>query len=190
MKTVSIVIAGVLFALCQDLAAQTFDFRNTTWGMDSLQVKKAETARYISSNTNSITYTGRLNDLDAKIVYEFTSGGQLYQTFYLISLNSSNPSLYVNNFLLLQDLLTTKYKDPYKVLTATINGKVITQDEWASNLNSDNLNLETRWKNDRTDIVLSLYSVSDGFWIERRYTSLEFDKRADTEKKSSILKDL
>ena len=91
---------------------------------------------------------------------------------------------------MLQELLTTKYSQPVKKSAITINGKTITQDEWASNLISDNLNLETKWKNENTEISLSLYSINDELLIEIRYTSLVYSKKADEEKKVKILKDL
>jgi hypothetical protein len=105
-------------------------------------------------------------------------------------LNSKNPSIFVDNFLRLQELLTEKYNQPYSKSAFTINGRTITQDEWASNLISDNLNLETKWKTDRTDIILSLYCPNDELTLEIRYISHEFNKTADEEKRASILKDL
>ena len=156
-----------------------------------MQVKNSETAAFLYSKGNSLVYTGKLSNLDTKIVYDFTpADNQLYQSFYIVNLNSKNPSLYVKNFLMLQELLTTKYSQPVKKSAITINGKTITQDEWASNLISDNLNLETKWKNENTEISLSLYSINDELLIEIRYTSLVYSKKADEEKKVKILKDL
>jgi hypothetical protein len=91
---------------------------------------------------------------------------------------------------MLEELLTTKYKQPVRKSANTINGKVITQDEWASNLISDNLNLETKWTTDDTEIILSLYSINDELLIEIRYTSVVYNKKADEEKKVKILKEL
>ena len=190
MKSVSIIIVVFMLAISQNLNAQSFDFRNTKWGMDTIQVKKSETARFIYSNSNSLNYSGKLSNLDTKIIYDFTSSNQLYQTFYLITLNSKNPSIFVDNFLRLQELLTEKYYQPFSRSAFTINGRNITQDEWASNLISDNLNLETRWKTARTDIILSLYTPNDELTLEIRYISHEFNKKASDEIKINLLKDL
>jgi hypothetical protein len=190
MKPVATIIAISIIAVSQNLTAQSFNFRNTKWGMDTMQVKNAEAATFLYSKGNSLVYSGKLSNLETKIIYDFTLSNQLYQTFYIISPNSKNPAIFVNNFLMLQELLTTKYKEPYKTSATTINGKIITQDEWASNLISDNLNLETKWKTDNEEIVLSLYSINDELCIEIRYTSFDYNKKGDDEKKIKILKDL
>jgi hypothetical protein len=190
MKTVSLFAAIFLFFASQGIFAQNFDFRNTRWGMDSSQVKRSESAHYLYSRSNSLFYDGKLSNMEARIVYDFTEENQLYQTLYVLTLPSKNPSLYVNEYIMLQDLLTSKYKDPYRQLASTINGKTITQEEWASNLISDNLNLETRWKTDRTDIILSLYSISDELIIEIKYTSIQYFRKADDEKRGNLLKEL
>jgi len=190
MRSVSAFLVIFMLTLSQYVSGQSFSFRSTKWGMDSNQVKNIESSSFLYSKGNSLYYSGKLSNLDAKIIYSFTSSDQLYQTFYVITLNSKNPSLYVNNFLILQELLSTKYNQPVKKSVNTINGKTITQDEWASNLISDNLNLETKWKTDNTEIILSLYSINDELWIEVRYTSIDFNKKVDEEKKAKLLKDI
>lgn len=190
MKTPSFIILILIFAISNSLNAQTFDFRSTNWGMDSNKVKKAELSRLIISRKNSLVYTGKLDDFDTKIDYNFTPSGELYHAAYIISLTDRNPQTYVTTFLMLQDFLTQKYNAPYDVVTSTINGKIIKQEEWATNLISDNLNLETKWKTTKTDISLSLFSISDELIIEVNYTSLEHNKKNSEEKKIQIMKDL
>jgi hypothetical protein len=191
MNPLTVFISVLTLVFTQELTAQDFTFRNSKWGMDTIQVKNAETALLLYSKGNSLVYNGKLSNLDTKIVYDFTpTNNRLYQSFYIINLNSKNPSIYVKNFLMLEELLTTKYKQPVRKSANTINGKVITQDEWASNLISDNLNLETKWTTDDTEIILSLYSINDELLIEIRYTSVVYNKKADEEKKVKILKEL
>jgi hypothetical protein len=189
MKT-RVFIAICMFATSQFLGAQNFDFRNATWGMDSSQVKQSEKAKYVDSKNSRIIYTVKLDNLDAKIFYYFTSGNQLYKAFYIMSLESKNPSIYVKNYLMMQELLSEKYHTPYRKSANTINGRTITQEEWGSNMVSDNLNLETKWKTDKTDIGLSLYSLSDELILEISYTSLVFEKKSDMDKRKVLLKDL
>ncbi|MEI6854027.1 MAG: hypothetical protein WCL06_14370, partial [Bacteroidota bacterium] len=81
-------------------------------------------------------------------------------------------------------------KEPYSKVSTTINGKVITQDEWASNLISDNLNLETKWKNDRTNVILSLFSINDQLILEINYYSIAAEKKMAEDKKQDLIKDL
>ncbi|MEI7725882.1 MAG: hypothetical protein WCK09_12305 [Bacteroidota bacterium] len=190
MKTRFLFIAICMFASSQYLCAQNFDFRNVTWGMDSSHVKQAEKAKYIDSKNNRIVYSVKLDNQDAKIFFYFTSGNQLYKAFYMMNLESKNPSVFVKNYLMMQELLTEKYHAPYSNSAKTINGRTITPEEWASNLVSDNLNLETKWKTDKTDIGLCLYSLSDELILEISYTSLEFEKKSDIEKRNVLLKDL
>ncbi len=180
----------LLLSISMTLSAQNYDFRNVTWGMDTIQVRNSETSQFLYSKNSSLIFQGKLSDFDAKVVYDFSSSNQLYQAFYLITLNSKTPALYVKNYQMLQELLTKKYAEPKSRSAFTINGKIITQDEWASNLISDNLNLETHWKTGRTDITLFLYSINDELCIEIRYTSIDFLKKADEEKKVNLLKNL
>ncbi len=193
MKTLTFYFAIIIITISNNLNAQNFDFRNTKWGMDSVQVKKAEASKLIFSKKNNLIYSGKLGELDAKIVYNFNLSNKLYHSSYLINFGnnaSKNPYTYVNDFLMLQEILAKKYSDPYSKVSTTINGKVITQEEWASNLISDNLYLETKWKTDRTDIILSLFSINDELYIEVNYTSLEPGINQSDEIKMQMLKDL
>ena len=188
MKTQGILIAIFLSVFSTGLLAQSFDFRNTTWGMDTLQVKKTETSKLLASKKTNIIYSGKLGDLDARIVYDFNSSAQLFHAAYLVIVNSRNPQTFVTTYLMLQDLLTKKYKEPALKLNSTINGKVITQDEWASNLISDNLNFETKWMTDKSEIVLTLFIINDAPCIEINYNSRS--AAINNEKNSVPLKDL
>jgi len=190
MKTQILLTVIIVSVISTGSMAQNFDFRNTKWGMDTLQVKRAEISKLAFSKNNSLVYNGKLGDLDTRIVYDFNLSNQLCHTAYLIIVNSKNPQTYVSTFLLLQELLTKKYKEPYFKITSTINGKVINQDEWASNLISDNLNLETKWRSGKTDIVLSLFSINDILNIEINYTVIETDKKDIEEKNAEMLKGL
>lgn len=187
MKTLTFLLIFIM-AICYSLNAQNSDFRDTKWGMDTIQVKKVEVAKLYQSKKNSLLYNGKLYDLDTKIIYNFTLSRKLYHAAYIITLDSKNPQIYVTTFIMLQDLLTQKYKAPFDKKVTTINGKVITQEEWASNLISDNLNLETKWKNDKTAITLSIYSINDELSIEINYNSLEINN--SEEQKTEIIKDL
>ena len=180
----------MVLVISTGLQAQNFDFRYTKWGMDTLQVKKAEVSHLTFSKKYSLIYNGKLGDLDTRIVYDFTSSNQLYHAAYYITLDDKNPQMYVNTFLMIQELLTKKYKEPYNKMVSSINGKILTQDEWASNLISDNLNLETKWKTDRTDIILSLFSINDVLCIEINYSSIEKGNKNSEEKKILISKEL
>ena len=190
MKTNSFIASIVLLVISTGLNAQNFDFRNTKWGMDSLAVKKAEVSTLQFSKKKSLVYNGKLGDIDARIVYDFTSSNKLYHAAYYITLDEKNPQQSVNTFLLLQESLTKKYKDPYLKLISTINGKVLKQEEWASNLISDNLNFETKWKTDKTNISLSLFSINDVLCIEINYYSIENDSKNSEERKALIYKEL
>jgi hypothetical protein len=190
MKTVIIISVIFVLTINNSLKAQSFDFRNANWSMDSLKVKKSETSKLVFSNRNSLIYKGDLGNWSAEIVYTFTESNQLYHANYLLNLDSKNPQEDINTFLILQESLSKKYKAPYNNIMKTINGKVITQDEWASNLISDNLNLLTKWKTDKTEIVLSLFSINDKLYIQIDYTSIEYEKKNREEKKKRLLEEL
>ncbi|MGC1389579.1 MAG: hypothetical protein WA816_00930 [Bacteroidales bacterium] len=190
MKSRIFFVAAFILAIANCLTAQSYDFRKANWGMDSTQVKKAEKSKLVLSKQNCLIYNGKLGDWDTNIDYYFTRSNQLFHAAYFISIDSQNPQSFVNAFLLLQELLTINYKNPYNKKFSTINGKVITEDDWASNLISDNLNLETSWRTDKTDIVLSLFSLNDKLYLEINYTSIGSDNIIKEEQKKEILKDL
>ncbi|MEI6764886.1 MAG: hypothetical protein WCM76_04540 [Bacteroidota bacterium] len=190
MKSKSVYFALLLFVISNSLMSQTFDFRNTKWGMDTTMVKKAEASKLVIVKKNHFVYKGKLNDWDAKIIYDFNSAGLLYHASYDLTLDSKIPSAYVDTYLMLQELLTRKYKEPYSSISTSINGKTLKQDEWAFNLISDNLSLETKWKSNNTDIVLTLYSINDELFIEISYTSIDQNNKEKEAIKSEILKAL
>ena len=193
MKTLIINTALFILVFSSGLMSQDFDFRNTSWGMDSIQVKKAETTKLVFSKKNSLVYNGKLGELETRIVYNFNTSKQLFSASYIITLSgmeSNNPMYYLNNFRVLQDLLTQKYKEPYKKANANIGGKGAKQEEWANNFISDNRTLESKWKTGRTNIILSLYSINDALCIEIIYTSLENNISEDQKNKEEILKGL
>jgi len=190
MKTVKYLLVFSLITACNLGNAQSFEFRNSKWGINSTQVQKNETSKLLHSQKDQLVYDGKLNDWDAKIIYSFTPLNQLYHSGYLVVLDNKNPQDYVNAYLLLQETLTKKYAEPSNKKSTTINGKVIDQEEWASNLVSDNLSLSTTWKYENTNIVLSLFNVNDGFYLEVNYTSADADKKNNENKKIELIKDL
>ncbi|NVN95442.1 MAG: hypothetical protein HXX18_09195 [Bacteroidetes bacterium] len=179
--------------LFSNLSAQNFDFRSTKWGMDSLQVRKSEKTKFVYSKKNTLVYAGKIADMEAKIIYNFNSSNQLFRAFYNIALSnkdSKNPTNSVNAYLMFQDLLTTKYSEPFSKRSSTINGKELKQEEWASNLISDNLTLETKWKNENTEITLTLFSINDELFIEIIYATLNKNIKENENYKQQIIKEL
>jgi hypothetical protein len=190
MKTLSLIFVTIMFAVSNNLTAQNLDFRNTTWGMDSNQVKKNEKSKLINSNSNSLIFNGKLADFSTKINYFFTPSNKLYRTSYIINLNDENPQSYINSYILLQQHLTQKYKEPYSTVHPSINGRLINQDDWAYSLVTDNIYLGSKWNNGKTDIVLSLFRTNNAIYLEIYYTSVEFNQKYLEEKKLSIINDL
>jgi hypothetical protein len=190
MKTLKYLLVFSLITTCNLGFAQNFEFRNSKWGIDSISVKKNEKSKLLHSQKGRLVYNGKLNDWDAKIMYSFTSQNQLFHSGYIIILENKDPQDYINAYVLLQETLTKKYNEAINKKSTTINGKIIGQDEWASNLVNDNLSLETSWKYDNTNIVLSLFNVNDAFYLEVNYTAAEADKKNNEDKKVQLIKDL
>ena len=190
MKYLSLFLILFLFAGSSSVSGQNYNFRKTTWGMDSAQVRSAESSRFVSSKKQQLLYTGKLGDWETEIVYNFTNTDHLYYGAYLINLDSRNPQTYVDAFLLLQQLLTRLYNTPNEKRYTTINGVVIDEGEWASHLMSGNLYLETRWSTPATKIMLTLTKVSDKLYLEVNYTSVEYEKLIDKKNREEILKEL
>ena len=190
MKTQAFIIAFVISLSSNFLIAQNNDIRNTKWGADTAQVKKSETAKQVFSKKNNMVFTEKTGDMDTRIMYDFNAANQLIHVAYLITLDNKDPQAYVNNYVMLEEVLTKKYGTPYIKNTTTINGIVIKQDDWASNLLSDNLYLNIKWKNDKTDISLALFNVNDMLHIEINYNSIELIKKDSEDKKKQLFNKL
>lgn len=87
------------------------DFRKARWGMTTAQVKQAETARFVSGNTNTIEYSNTLAGLKCRIIYEFESGS-LVRAGYKIEQDHFDPQVFYEDFQKLTGFLTTVYGTP------------------------------------------------------------------------------
>jgi len=191
MKSFILILSIFLLTENNNLIGQNFDFRNTQWGMDSLQVKKIEKSKKINiSKKLAFLFDGKLADLDAKIFYEFSALNQLYHTKYFIDLDNKSTQSYVDNFLLLQKSLTEKYKEPVSKKAIALDGSAVKDNKWVSALNSYNMSLETVWKTDKTVITLSLFCVKNELVLTLNYISIEYEKKIEEEKRIQLLKDI
>ena len=88
--------------------AQT-DFRNVNWGMSKEQVKKLETAVFISNEKTYIMYSTTVNGFDCILMYIFTEDNKLSGARYSFEQKHTNNNSFIDDYTSLKSLLTTKY---------------------------------------------------------------------------------
>ena len=180
-----LIIVGLVFMY--DVAtAQTTDFRNLNWGMELSKVKSLETCRLVTELPSRVYYDCTIADIKGQIVYTFTTTDLLMRAKYFFTPEYTNINFYIKDYKLFQDLMTSKYGTPSKVNIVTINKNTITESEWAPNLLTGNLRLETIWKTDRTEIYLTLSKFNDQYVVQVDYISPEMSK-VDFELRKEIL---
>ncbi len=180
-----VIIIGMVF-IYGVANAQTNDFRSLNWGMDLTKVKSLETCKLVSEHPSRIYYDCTIADIKGQIVYTFTTTDLLMRAKYFFTPEYTNINFYLKDYKLFQELLTKKYGTPTQNNIVTINKTTLAENEWASNLLSGNLRLETVWKTGRTDIFLTVSKFNDQYVIQIDYISPEMSK-VDFELKRDII---
>lgn len=180
-----LIIIGLVF-IYDVVTAQTNDFRNLDWGMELSKVKSLETCRLVTELPSRVYYDCTIADIKGQIVYTFTTTDLLMRAKYFFTPEYTNINFYIKDYKLFQELLTSKYGAPAQNNVVTINKNTISENEWAPNLLTGNLRLETIWKTGRTDIFLTLSKFNDEYVVQIDYISPEMSK-VDYETRKEIL---
>ncbi len=184
-----LIIIGLVF-IYDVVTAQTNDFRNLNWGMELSTVKSLETCRLVTELPSRVYYDCTIADIKGQIVYTFTTTDLLMRAKYFFTPEYTNINFYIKDYKLFQELLTNKYGAPAQNNVVTINKTTITENEWAPNLLTGNLRLETIWKTGRTDVLLTLSKFNDQYVVQIDYISPELSKVDYETRKEIIAKSL
>lgn len=109
MKTITITLAMILLASC----AIAQGFRGNPWGSSPAYVKAHETFALISDEPGRLMFDGKIAGLDAAAWYEFIPNShELADAGYSFLEKHSNPNLYIDDYHMVQGILTKKYGTP------------------------------------------------------------------------------
>lgn len=132
------------------------DFRDTQWGMSKEQVLSIEKTRPLYYNNESLTFRGKLANIQVHIIYKF-SDDKLNSGVYQFVQNYSNNNVYLKDYKNINDLLDLKYGDPDT--RKEVWNNVLYKEKlgyYGNAISLGHLALESKWENDTTIIVHNL----------------------------------
>ncbi len=190
MKLKNFAFAAIMMVCAYSSVAQN-DFRNVTWGMDANSVKKTETCKLSTMEQSRIVYECSLADIKGKIIYNFTSSGELVRSKYLLTPVHYSMNYFIKDFKLFDELLTQKYGESVKksVVSTSIKENV-TENDWPALLASGQLRIEKTWSTPKTTILLTLSKTGEKPAIQIDYISKEYSDKDLKEKKALIIREL
>lgn len=132
------------------------DFRDAQWGMSKEQVLSLEKTRPIYSNNESLTFRGKLANIQVHIIYKF-SDEKLDTGVYQFVPNYSNNNVYLKDYKSINDLLDLKYGNP-DIRKEVWNNELYKEKlgYYGNAISLGHLALESKWENDTTIIVHNL----------------------------------
>ena len=132
------------------------DFRDTQWGMSKEQVLSIEKTRPIYYNNESLTFRGKLANIQVHIIYKF-SDNKLKSGVYQFVQNYSNNNVYLKDYKIINDLLDIKYGNP-ETRKEFWNNELYKEKlgYYGNAISLGHLSLESKWENDTTIIVHNL----------------------------------
>lgn len=190
MKNKTIAFVCLLVAGMSGVYAQGNDFRSVKWGMSAASVKAVEKSTLSSETARRLTYDCVLADNDTKLLYIFSPTDKLVRSKYFVTPDYINMIFYIRDFKMYEELLTQKYGKPTSVTPKAINKEAIKDDEWAAYLSAGELQVEVRWENAATEIVLTLSMVGEKPAIQIDYISKKLQEVDKKDRSASALKDL
>jgi hypothetical protein len=191
MKTQKAIFTGIALILVGNFAAaQTADFRGSTWGDSEAKVKAVEKCHVISEEEGKLTYNCSLGDSEGKVVYNFTATDKLMRAQYFLTPDYFNMIFYIRDYRMYEEILTKKYGKPDMVMPKVISKQAITEDEWAAFLSAGELFVEAKWTKGKTEIRLTLSKTGAFPAIQIDYISLDLSRQDLQEKLVALERDL
>lgn len=152
------------------------NFRETTWGMNKEQVKKAESSKFFKEDKGTgavkgldlLFYQDNITGLDCFIIYFFAEN-KLVIARYFIKEDHSNRNFYISDFKDIKNQLIQKYGKPKKDDITWLND--LYKDDpshYGMAISIGHLRYSTEWDLPLTEIQLMLsgdnYKIS--LWVD------------------------
>ena len=119
MKRRSIIFLGLILLVILSLfltilaKEQTYDFRETTWGMSKEQVKATEDKKPGIEDDSSLAYKVTIKEKEFACSYSFLED-KLYAGGYIFIGEQTNENLYIEDYEDIKETLTKKYGNQKK----------------------------------------------------------------------------
>ena len=162
MRRIAFVIAFVvvLAGATQAFAEESFDFRNTRWGMSQAQVRASESGKPFQEfeNAAGFIYDKNVAGMKCSIAYVFVAN-MLVRARYTFHEEHSNPDQYIVDREKLHNILSKKYGDPDNDETIFIANKEYysrNRDKIGRGFATGDINRRSFWHTAWTDIYLYL----------------------------------
>ena len=89
------------------------DCGTSNWRMTIAQVKESETAEYVLEDANNVLYSGTVANMKSEIFCQFVNN-QLTKTGYFLTEAYTDIDRYIENYMMLKEMLTEEHGDPYR----------------------------------------------------------------------------
>jgi hypothetical protein len=163
------------------------DFRDAQWGFTKDQVRLLEKTRPLFSTDNTLTYRGKIDNIQVHIIYEFIEEKLKSGTYKFIA-NYANNNVYLRDYERINNSIEFKYGEPE-----------IKEETWKNNLYKEkrgyhgnavslgHLIFETKWIADNTIIIHKLSGNNNIVDHSIEYHDKKwFDNENEKEKKNGI----
>ena len=192
MKRITLRVASSLVFLCFIATASIAqkDFRNANWGMSMAQVKAAESSEFLQEDDTRISYACSFGEIQGQLKYFFSPSDKLLRTKYFLTPDYTNMVFYIQDYKVFQDLLTQKYGKASGSTLVSSNKQTLPEAEWPAYLLAGDLRMDTKWSNEKTEILLTISKLGDQPIIQIDYVSKEFREQDIEERKLTILPNL
>lgn len=161
-------------------AAETYDFRETTWGMSKEQVKAIEGEPMVEDE-NLLVYTGEAAGSPVDILYSFEDD-ELISGIYDFTDEHINNNLYYEDYLSLVEAYSEKYGKP---ISQTENWKNdLYKDDpgnWGMAVAMGNVTFLSKWETDTTDIHVILRGDNLEVFLDSMYEKKDYEQKINTD---------
>lgn len=164
----------------------SFQFRDTSWGMTKNQVSDIEKSRLLRTDEHQWLYEGTLGPYDVNISYEF-SGDHLAVGRYLLDEEFADNREYISAFNYFCDRLSEKYGPPLEYKENWIKDRYKNEPLFHGiAVAFGDATYHSIWSNDDTEIFLTLLGQDNQCFLGISYISREYNLKDE----SNILNDL
>jgi len=163
MKRKSIIFLGLILLVMLSLPLtilakeQTYDFRETTWGMSKEQVKATEDKKPDFEADTMLGYDVTISGKDFSCIYSFLED-KLYNSGYFFTGEHTNKNLYIDDYEELKETLTKKYGKPKTDIPGLWKNDLYKDDKshWGMAISVGHLTYGASWETSTTEIYLML----------------------------------
>lgn len=156
------------------------NFRVGFWGDDAETIKKYETAEFYGEAEGGLVYYTDVAGKPAYVFYSFDEVGALYQGGYQFTTIYKQGALYISEYNILKESLSSKYGSPEIDEIKKLSKLADYADEGMA-LELGYTMYQTKWKVENTEILLAMISQTDDVIIILNYSDVNHGKVHNTE---------